>query len=214
MAAARARMRMGRPAYDVELVLSEAGDLSYLFERTAAAFELTGIASTPQLAELQRKDLDATALVASWANGESQPRDATLRLARQVAAVLGNAILARASRAVLDELSISGWKRVHCPCCGASPDLSLVTERRRTLVCWRCDTMWRTEQRGCLHCGADAPPTLVHVPSPYLGYELAVCNACGRYLKERCGSPTHELIVERALTAGLDAAAQERGFRA
>lgn len=214
MTAARVRMRMGRPAYDVESVLGDAGDLSHFFERTAAAFELTGIATTPQLAALQRKGLDATALVASWANGDSRPRDATVRLARQVAGVVGNAILARASHAVVDELSFAGWKRVQCPCCGASPDLALVTERRRTLVCWRCDAMWRTDQRGCLACGADAPPTLVRVPSPYLGYELAICNACGRYLKERRGAPTHELIVERALTAGLDEAAQDRGLRA
>ena len=73
--------------------------------------------------------------------------------------------------------------------------------------------MWRTEDRGCLSCGADTPPTLVRIPSPYLGYELAICNACGRYLKERRGGLTHELFVERALTAGLDEAAQQRGLR-
>ena len=88
------------------------------------------------------------------------------------------------------------------------------TATKRTLVCWRCDTQWRTTHRGCLGCGANGPPDVARVPSPYLGYELAICNACGRYLKERRGSLTHELIVERTLTAGLDEAAQQRGLRA
>jgi len=214
VAAARARIRSGRPAFDVEAVLDEAGDLTRLFQRTAAAFEGTGVASTPQLAALQSGSVDPDALVFAWANGDSRPRKPKLQLARQVAAVVGNAILSHASRQVLDGFTLSGWVRPQCPCCGASPDLALATERRRTLVCWRCDAMWRTEQRGCLSCGADAPPTLVRVPSPYLGYVLAICNSCGRYLKERRGAPTHELIVERALTAGLDEAAQQRGLRA
>jgi hypothetical protein len=58
------------------------------------------------------------------------------------------------------------------------------------------------------------PPTLARVPSPYLGYQLAICNACGRYIKERRGALTHELFVERMLVAGLDEAAQQRGLRA
>jgi formate dehydrogenase maturation protein FdhE len=92
--------------------------------------------------------------------------------------------------------------------------LALSTNTKRTLVCWRCDTQWKTAHRGCLGCGADGPPTVARVPSPYLGYELAICNSCGRYLKERRGPLTHELLVERTLTAGLDEAAQQRGLRA
>jgi hypothetical protein len=54
----------------------------------------------------------------------------------------------------------------------------------------------------------------VRVPSPDLGYDLVICNSCGRYLKERRGLPSHAWLVERALTAGLDEAAHERGLRA
>jgi hypothetical protein len=214
--AARARIRSGRPGLDVEEVLTGAGDLTGLFLRTAAAFEGTGVATTPQRAALQSGSIDPTALVFGWARGDSRPpaKNRALLLARQVAAVVGNAILSRASHDVLDGLTLTGWHRTQCPCCGALPDLALTMGRRRMLVCWRCDAMWGTDQRGCLGCGADAPPTLVRVPSPVLGYELAICNACGRYLKERRGAPTHALIVERALTAGLDEAAQQRGLRA
>ncbi|MDB4878005.1 MAG: putative formate dehydrogenase formation protein [Gemmatimonadetes bacterium] len=211
---ARTRIKAGRAGFDAATVLRSAGDLRPAFERTAAAFELTGIASTPRIAAVAKTARDAATLVLAWANAESQPRDGTLRLARSVAAIVGNAVLARASADVLMGFPLSAWKRTQCPCCGASPDLALATDTRRTLVCWRCDTMWRTDHRGCLGCGADGPPTLARVASPYLGYELAICNSCGRYLKERRGSLTHELLVERTLVAGLDEAAQQRGLRA
>lgn len=209
----RARIQAGRHAFDTTTVLRAAGDLSCAFERTAAAFEGIGVASTTQLAALRARNVDATALVLGWANNEWPPRDPTLRLGRTVAAVLGNALLSRAAHDVMHGVSLSGWKRARCPGCGASPDLALSTDKRRTLVCWRCDTMWRTERRGCLGCGADSAPTLARVASPLLGYELAICNSCGRYIKERRGAPAHALLVERALTAGLDEAAQQRGLR-
>ena len=211
---ARARLRNGRVAFDANDVLEDAGDLAPAFERTAEAFERTGIASSLRVTALQRVSLDVTALVLAWANAESPPVDATIRLARTIAGVVGNAILSRAANDITSAISLAGWKWPQCPCCGASPDLALATDTRRTLVCWRCDTMWRTEDRGCLGCGADTAPTIARVPSPYLGYELAICNSCGRYLKERRGSLTHDLIVERTLIAGLDEAAQQRGLRA
>jgi hypothetical protein len=211
---ARARIRAGRVGFDATRILSDAGDLAWAFERTLEAFEQTGIASTPRVAALQKTPIDATAIVLAWANAESTPRDPMLRLARRVAGVIGNAILSRAASETSTGISLVPWKRPQCPCCGASPDLALATDSRRTLVCWRCDTRWRTDQRGCIGCGANGSPAIARVPSPYLGYELAICNSCGRYLKERRGALTHELLVERALTAGLDEAAQLRGLRA
>jgi hypothetical protein len=212
VAVARERIRSGRHGFDAAALLSASGDLARPFQRTAAAFEKIGIASTTELAGLRSETLDTTELMASWANGDSLPRKPALRLARHVAAILGNALLARAARDVGDGFSFAAWKRVICPCCGASPDLALSTDRRRSLICWRCDTMWRTARLGCLGCGADTAPTLVRVESPY-GYHLAICNSCGRYLKERRGAPTQSLIVERALTASLDEAAELRGLR-
>lgn len=211
---ARARIRAGRIAFDTAAVLSDAGDLTKAFQKIASTLEHIGVASSPQLTALQHMELDPAALMLSWANGESIPRSTTMRLARQAASIIGNAVLARAADDIVDGFSLASWKHAQCPCCGASPDMGFSTERRRTLVCWRCDTMWRIDQRGCLSCGADSAPTLARVPSTYLGYELAICNSCGRYLKERRGAPTHALLVERALTVGLDEAAQQRGLRA
>jgi hypothetical protein len=211
---ARTRIRSGRIAFDPAAMLESAGDLTQAFERTADAFERTGMASTIRVAAVKRAALDPTRLVLAWANAESRPTDGTMRLARSIAAVVGNAVLSRAAADVTTDFSLSTWKWPQCPCCGASPDLALATETKRTLVCWRCDTMWRTEDRGCLGCGENTAPTMARVSSPYLGYELAICNSCGRYLKERRGSLTHDLLVERTLIAGLDEAAQQRGLRA
>ncbi len=211
---ARRRVRSGRPAFDAATLLDASGDLTQAFRRTTAAFERTGIVSTLQVAELRRADIDVTALVLGWANGGAAPVDASANPARTIAGVVGNAILSHAARRVADGFSFSSWRWTSCPCCGASPDLALTTPTRRTLVCWRCDSMWRTDQHGCLGCGADAPPTVARVESRVLGYELTICNQCERYLKERHGQPSHELLVERALTAGLDEAAQQRGLHA
>jgi Protein involved in formate dehydrogenase formation len=210
---AQTRIRSGRTGFDAWELLEEAGDLSTAFTQMTAAFELSGIASTSSISALESVRADPTITTLRWANAESAPVEATLRLERRIAGVVGNAILSRIARQVMADVSPLAWKRSICPCCGASPDLALQTEARRYLVCWRCDTTWRTSDRGCLGCGETSPPGLVRIPSPYLGYELAICNACGRYLKERKGGMTHEPIVERTLTAGLDEAAQLRGLR-
>lgn len=210
---ARERIQQGRSAFDAAALLYTAGDLNRAFSRTAAAFERTGIESSARIETLLRTPIDVTAHTIAWANGDSSPGDQTLRVARKVAGVVGNAVLSRVAHDIMVK-NDGAWKRPHCPCCAASPDLALAIDTERTLVCWRCDTNWRTEHRGCLGCGASNSPTMVRVPSPYLGYELAICNSCGRYLKERRGGLTHDLLVERALTAGLDAAAQQRGLRA
>jgi hypothetical protein len=210
---ARARILAGRTGFDADTVLRNATDLPRAFSRAAAVFERTGIEATPRVSALHAMSVDAVAQVLAWANNESPPVDPTMKLARKLAAVVGNGILSRVASDVMDGFTLPPWKWPQCPCCGASPDLSLTSDTTRKLVCWRCDTSWRTELRGCLGCGATAPPAMARVASPFLGYELAICGACGRYLKERRGPLTHDLLVERALVVGLDEAAQQRGLR-
>lgn len=213
VADARARVLAGRAGFDAESALSDTADLSMPFSLVAAAFERTGIAATPQINALQALNVDADEQVLAWVNHESPPSDPTLKLARHLAGIVGNAVLGRAAADIMTDFSPSGWKWPYCPCCRASPDLAVSTDTGRTLICWRCDTQWETELRGCLGCGATEAPAIVRVSSPYLGYELAICNACGRYLKERRGPLTYDLLVERTFVAGLDEAAQQRGLR-
>lgn len=212
--ASRARITSGRVAFDPESVLASAGDLTTGFWRAVGALERAGSASSAHVEALHRRQVDAAQLSLSWSNNESTRRDPVAKLARQAAGLVGSAVLSRAAEEITTDFSLASWRRAQCPCCGASPDLVVATDSRRTLVCWRCETMWRTDERGCLGCGASEPPTLARVRSVYLGYDLAICHACGRYLKERGGLLRHELIVERTLVATLDEAAQLRGLRA
>ncbi|HTE47496.1 MAG TPA: formate dehydrogenase accessory protein FdhE [Gemmatimonadaceae bacterium] len=213
VATARTRILAGRAGIDFESTLSGAPDLSLAFSQVASAFERTGITATPQINALQAMTVDADAHVLAWANHDSPPSDVTMKLARNLAGIVGNAILSQVAAEIMNEFSPTGWKWPECPCCRASPDLAMTADAGRILVCWRCDTRWSTELRGCLGCNATEAPAIARVTSPYLGYELAICNVCGRYLKERRGPPTYELLVERALTVGLDEAAQQRGLR-
>lgn len=212
--ATRARIASGRVAFDPEVVLANVGDLTAGFWQAVGALEHAGSASSVHVEALHRLDVDANELARSWSKSESTRSDPVSKLARQAAGLIGSAVLSRAAAEITTDFSLTGWTRSQCPCCGASPDMVVSAESRRTFVCWRCETMWRTDERGCLGCGASEPPTLARIRSVYLGYDLAICHACGRYLKERGGSLRHDLIVERTIVATLDEAAQLRGLRA
>ena len=54
---------------------------------------------------------------------------------------------------------------------------------------------------------------IARISNPALGYDLVMCNSCGRFLKERPRRGLASLLVERALTAELDLAAEQRGLR-
>jgi hypothetical protein len=83
----------------------------------------------------------------------------------------------------------------------------------RRLICVRCDASWPTLAPGCIGCGASAAPAICRVASKAIGYALVICNSCGRYLKEPLAPKSSDPLVERAITAQLDAAAESRGLR-
>lgn len=213
MARARRRLAAGRPAFDAAAVLRAAGDLARAFRQTASALDSCGIAPTSAIGELRPTRADVTRLIVSWANSDARPASGSHRVERQVAGLVGNAVLHRVAAEVREAIPITGWKHATCPCCGCAADIATISRGARTLICSRCDTPWRAPAAGCLGCGADGPPAIARVSSTYLGYEVAICHSCGRYLKERRGGLRFQPLVERALTAGLDDAAEKRGLR-
>ena len=54
----------------------------------------------------------------------------------------------------------------------------------------------------------DAPTGIARIGNPALGYDLMMCNSCGRFLKERPRRGLGSLLVERTITAELDVAAE------
>ena len=211
---ARARIRAGQVAYDAMRVLRSCGDLHPRFVKVLEAFEVAGLASNEERRELMASDLDVDDLVAGWFTGDRTPRDPLRRLSRQAAIVVGNTLLRAATARVGAPSLWRGWTRAVCPCCGGAPDIVLVERgAQRSLVCARCDAQWRVRRDGCLGCDADETTAIARIANPALGYELVMCNACGRFIKERARRGLEALLVERALTAELDLAAEQRGLR-
>jgi formate dehydrogenase maturation protein FdhE len=210
---ARERLRAGLAAYDPLEVIGSAGALLVPYIRATAALERAGLASAAEASDARERNFQVLPLIASWLAGEPPPRERARYTAYRAAAVVATSILRRASADVRRELSLEGWSRPECPCCGGPPDFAAYEGAERQLVCSRCDTVWRTQIMGCLGCGATTEPALCHVKSSELGFALVVCNQCGRYLKEPLGRSIIDPPVERALTAQLDAAAEARGLR-
>ena len=214
VAAAHRRIASGQVGYDALRVLRSCGDLTSSFVRVLDAFEVAGFVSNAERGALLEQPLDIDDLVCGWVTGDRTPRDPRRRIARQVAAVLGNAVLRAATARVGSPALWRAWTRVVCPCCGGTPDFALVERAYRTLVCAHCDAQWRAPRDGCLGCDAvDLPMAIARINNPALGFDLVICNSCGRFLKERPLRGVAPLLVERALTAELDLAAELRGLR-
>lgn len=212
---AQQRIRAGQVGYDALRVLRSCGDLLPRFLLVLDAFEVAGLISNDARRALLDTEPDVDDLVSGWFTGDRTPREPRRRAARQAAIVVGNALLRAASERVGPATNWRGWARTVCPCCGGAPDIVLVERgTQRTLVCARCDTQWRSKRSGCLGCDADdSPPAVARIGNPELGYDLLMCNACGRFIKERPRRGLESLIVERALTTELDLAAEQRGLR-
>lgn len=210
---ARTNLTEGRVAFDANEVLRAATDLDASLGRVATAFEMCGLASQRALDSVRKGYTVANPLLKAWLVGERGSSDEGRRLALRAAALLGNAILRSAALQVSADISFAQWKKPTCPCCGGPPDLAIKDDVQRSLICARCDTQWPAPTMGCLGCESTRPPTFVRVDALDLGYELLVCHACARYLKERRADGKLLPIVERAVTVDLDSAAERRGLR-
>lgn len=210
---ARSNLSEGRVAFDPNEVLRAAGDLDGSLGRVATAFEMCGLASPRELESFRKGYAIAQPLLKAWLVGERGSSDEGRRLALRAAALVGNAILRSAAVQASKGLDLEEWNKTTCPCCGGPPDLAVRAEARRWLLCARCDTRWHAPTLGCLGCEATRGPTFVRVDAIDLGYELLVCHACARYIKERRGDGMQPTMIERALTVELDSAAERRGLR-
>lgn len=210
---AKRRVRAGRPAFDPLDVLAAAGDLRLPFHRATLAFEHAGLATSAAAADARGMQGSLVSLGASWLHGEPLATHEPRRLAQRATALVVGSILRRAAGSARPAVRGASPERTSCPACGSAPEFSIATAEGRRLVCAHCDTAWRVNRMGCLGCGAADAPAVVRIRSADIGYDLVVCNACGRYIKERTRRGGSDLLVERALTAQLDAAAERRGLR-
>jgi formate dehydrogenase maturation protein FdhE len=210
---ARARLQTGHTAFDPLEIIGSAGDLIVPFIRVTVALEQCGVTTDIEASRARDERYQVLSMIASWLSGDSMPRDPVKATAWRAAMTVGASILRRASVDVRGGKTVTGWAGMSCPCCGGTADLALAHSEHRVLICSRCDGRWQAHRSRCLGCAAEGPPQIARVSAPLPGYELSICNQCGRYLKERHGSGDLDLLVERALTAQMDAAAEMRGLR-
>ncbi|HEX7939955.1 MAG TPA: formate dehydrogenase accessory protein FdhE [Gemmatimonadaceae bacterium] len=210
---ARNNLSVGRVAFDTSEALRGVADLDASLARMGTAFEMCGLASTRELDSFRKSYQSAQPLLKAWLVGERGSSDPGRRLALRAIALVGNGILRSAAGQVAKGMSFTNWHHSTCPCCAGSPDMALKDDSVRELVCSRCDIRWPSPTNGCLGCEADRPPAFVRVDAVDLGYELLVCHACSRYIKERSPRGMESPMIERMLTADLDSAAERRGLR-
>ncbi len=214
VACARHRISNGQVAYDALRIIAACGDLTPAFLGVLESFEVAGLLSNEERRSLVGRELDVEDMITGWLTGDRIPRDARKRQARQAAIVVGNAVLRHATEQVGAPSVWKSWTRAACPCCGGAPDVGLLERGgNRTLVCSRCDAQWRAPRAGCLGCDETDETSVARIANPAVGYDLVMCNSCGRFLKERPRRGLEALIVERALTIELDIAAEQRGLR-
>jgi formate dehydrogenase maturation protein FdhE len=211
---ARANVAAGRVAFDPADVIKSAGNLDAHLGQMIMAFEMCGLASAREIDALRREHSTADPLITAWLAGErGAPHDHGRRVALRAASLVANAVLRSAAAQASKGSTFTHWRQSTCPCCGGSPDIAVRAAGTRWLLCSRCDSKWQAPTSGCLSCEASRPPTFVRVDAPDLGYELLVCHACARYMKERHADGMQSPLVERAVAVELDAAAERRGLR-
>ena len=135
--------------YDALRVLRSCGDLVPRFVRVLDAFEVAGFVSNDDRRAVLDGELDVDDLVSGWFTGDRTPRDPRRRVARQVAIVVGNALLRAASARVGAPVDLEAVDARRLPLLRRRRPTSRCVERgaQRTLVCARCDAQWRAPPR-------------------------------------------------------------------
>jgi hypothetical protein len=128
-----------------------------------------------------------------------------------------------ALREANEELTIlQDESRRLCPFCGYYPDMAAIVGERygkRFLQCSLCENRWAYRRIACGVCGSEDARNLEYLsPDGGSRCRIDICHACNGYIKtvrldkfedfDRC-----DLTVENVLTANLDSAALQVGYK-
>ena len=119
---------------------------------------------------------------------------------------------------LLGQLTITDWRKGHCPVCGDQPTLAKLTGKdgHRELYCQRCETSWRYERLGCPYCNEASPSEASFITlDENKQYRVYLCDRCNSYLKtvdeRECGEV--DLFCEDLATVELDEIARAEGYQ-
>jgi FdhE protein len=121
------------------------------------------------------------------------------------------------SKAWLGFVNQEQWRRGYCPICGSRADFAFLDRENgaRWLVCCWCDAEWLFQRLQCPYCDNRNQDSLAYFTDENRIYRLYVCEQCHTYIKAidlRYVKEEATLPVERILTLGMDAQAQEKGY--
>jgi formate dehydrogenase accessory protein FdhE len=178
--------------------------------RGADAGELAG----PVIDDLLARDLDSL-----------KQRATALRIGfEELVFVVTNWIkpfMAALAETLRERFHNDDWLRTECPVCGYYPDIARIAgadDGRRFLHCALCETEWVYTRLHCPVCGNTDTESMGYLSiEGDARHRVDYCDACKGYLKTVVISKFQDpesvdLSVENVLTAGLDAAAMEKGY--
>ena len=219
----RARVRQGLPQLSFAQLPLEAKGFSRLATEIAQAlgqYDPELAAGTDGLEEIDWLSLAGRRFEQGMVNeGEEDPEEAEMGLVEVAVDLALQPYLEWAAEQVMPHVDQESWKRGCCPVCGGAPDFAALVEETgaRHLVCSRCRSQWLYKRLQCPFCNNTDHTKLLYYPSEDEVYRLYLCQVCKRYLKAiDLRQATHRVVlaVEPLLTAAMDLAAQEQGYKA
>jgi len=219
----RARVRQGLPQLSFAQLPLEAKGFSRLATEIAQAlgqYDPELAAGTDGLEEIDWLSLAGRRFEQGMVNeGEEDPEEAEMGLVEVAVDLALQPYLEWAAEQVMPHVDQESWKRGCCPVCGGAPDFAALVEETgaRHLVCSRCRSQWLYKRLQCPFCNNTDHTKLLYYPSEDEVYRLYICQDCKRYLKAiDLRQATHRVVlaVEPLLTAAMDLAAQEQGYKA
>lgn len=218
-AASRQRLATGEPCLEFPLLGVEPEALASLAREIAAVLAAH---DDGMLVDDSAEELDASVLMAlaerifddpgMGQDGESS--SGVWTVAVELALI---PYLERAAEAVASHLDLESWGKPYCPICGGAPDLSLLDKETaaRSMICSRCSTEWPYARLQCPACGNRTQSQIKYFADDEDTHRLYVCQECKHYLKTvNLRNLGRKVLppVERIVTAGMDVAAQARGY--
>jgi len=216
-----ARLELGQRLIDLEQLGIDWSELRLRIRQVVDVLRRYDVLEAADAARLYDagRNTSLPELVRQWFDavpGAAAQGEAVEPLLADVLGLAARPFLVRAAEVLHQRVQVDTWTRGTCPMCGASPTFAVVpAPGARLLVCGRCHCRWSFAARTCHRC-LDSGRMRVFAAQDGV-YQVAVCEACRRYLKaidvRKAGRPLL-MALDTVATLALDRAITDQGFEA